>query len=365
MGLPRRTLPAPTAARRPRCPKVIKFGSDFSGLDAAAAALKRMRVLHQCVFASDVLNASRTILLHVHKPTKIFTDILERTAEQEEPVDLYVTTPPCQDFSTAGKQTGRDGPRQTGALIKKSLQYVRSHKPRVVIFENVPAMLYKKFKPVLAGILKAFHDLGYKTHHKALDSRHYGLPQDRRRLIIVAIRAKAIKHEFKWPVKQQPTPSVNEALDPWKPTDKAGRLPSGSRQQEACKRAYKECYQRGHDARVIPILVDIGASPKYMTYGIDEAKTITRTRGGDGGPWISTRGRLTTPAELMRLQGFTKEDVPWEAAGISQRQVGQLIGNAVSVNTIGCVLEEALWSAGLVMKRVTFPRSMAALQGDQ
>ena len=62
----------------------------------------------------------------------------------------------------------------------------------------------------------------------------------------------------------------------------------------------------------------------------------------------------------MRLQGFTKEDVPWEAVGISQRQVGQLIGNAVSVNTIGCVLEEALWSAGLVTMRVTFPRVMAA-----
>ena len=102
-----------------------------------------------------------------------------------------------------------------------------------------------------------------------------------------------------------------------------------------------------------------------MTYGIDKAKTITRTRGGDGGPWISTRGRLTTPAELMKLQGFTKEDVPWEAVGISQRQVGQLIGNAFCVNTIGSVLEEALWSAGLVMKRVTFPRCMAALQGAQ
>ena len=144
----------------------------------------------------------------------------------------------------------------------------------------------KKFKPALDGILKAFHDLGYKTLHKALGSRHYGLPQDRRRLIIVAIRANAVEQKFKWP-EQQPAPSVHRALGPWKPTDKAGRLPSASRQQEACKRAYKECYQCGLDARVIPILVDIGASPKYTTYGVDEAKTMTRTRGGDGGPWIS------------------------------------------------------------------------------
>ena len=67
----------------------------------------------------------------------------------------------------------------------------------------------------------------------------------------------------------------------------------------------------------------------------------------------------------MRLQGFTKEDAPWETVGISQRQVGQLIGNAVSVNISRCVLEKALWSAGLVMQRANFPRSVAALQGAQ
>ena len=114
MVLPRRTLLVPTVARRPRCPNVI------SGLDAAAAALKRMRVPHQCVFASDLLKARQRILRYVHKRTNISTDILERTADQEEPADPYVTTPPCQYFSTVGKQTGKDGPRQMGALIKKA-----------------------------------------------------------------------------------------------------------------------------------------------------------------------------------------------------------------------------------------------------
>ena len=94
-----------------------------------------------------------------------------------------------------------------------------------------------------------------------------------------------------------------------------------------------------------------------MTYGIDGAKTITGTRGGSGGPWIST-------AELMKLQGFTKEDVLYEAVCLSKRQVGRLIGNAASVNTIGRVLEEGLWSAGFVMKRVRFTRRMAALHGQ-
>ena len=139
----------PRGPRRPRALKVIKLGSDFTGLDAAAAALNRMQVPHHCVFASDLLMASQKILQQVYQPKHIFTNILDRMADQEEPVDIYVTTPPCQDFSSAGKQTGKDGPHTTGALITKSMQYVRAHKPRIVIFENVLAMLHKKFHRLL------------------------------------------------------------------------------------------------------------------------------------------------------------------------------------------------------------------------
>ena len=187
--------------RRPRCPKVIKLGSDFSGMDGAAAALRRMNIPHRCVFVSDPFPASQKILRHVCKPDKIFSDILLRTADEERPVDVYVTTPPCQDFSSAGKRVGKDGPRQTGSLIKKSLTYCRAHKPRVVIFENVLAMYHRRHRPVLLGILKAFKQLGYTTHHDALDSWDYGLPQDRRRLVVVAIQTHAMKYPFKWPEK--------------------------------------------------------------------------------------------------------------------------------------------------------------------
>ena len=346
--------------RRPRCPKVVRFGSDFSGLDAGAVALRRMQIPHTVVFASDILKSSHKILQHVHQPKKLFTDILTRTADQEESVDVYVTTPPCQDVSSAGLQSGMNGPRRTGALISKSMKYVQAQKPRLVIFENVIGLTHKKFKPVLGGILKSFQSLGYTAHHNVLNSRDYGVPQDRRRVIIVAIRTDCIiaNRPFKWP-DARPAPGISAALDPWVSTDKVGRLPLAPRQKDACRRAYKECYERGCDARVTPILVDIGSSRKFWVYGVNEAKTITRARGGDGGPWISTRGRQTTTRELIKLQGFTNADVPWEDVGITRRQVGQLLGNAVTVDTIGCVLAEALWSSGLVTQRVDFPRGMS------
>ena len=56
-----------------------------------------------------------------------------------------------------------------------------------------------------------------------------------------------------------------------------------------------------------------------------------------------------------QMQGFTKADVPFERLGITARQIGMMAGNAVSVNTMGCVLAEGLWSAGLVMEKPEFP----------
>ena len=60
MGLARggatTAAPTPTKVRRPRRPKTIKLGSDFTGLDPAAVALRRMGVPFQVAFASDVAN---------------------------------------------------------------------------------------------------------------------------------------------------------------------------------------------------------------------------------------------------------------------------------------------------------------------
>ena len=61
-----------------------------------------------------------------------------------------------------------------------------------------------------------------------------------------------------------------------------------------------------------------------------------------------------------KAQGFLLSDCPYIEAGVSTRQVGLMVGNAVAVNVIGCVLQEALWSAGLLMERRIFPINLKA-----
>ena len=139
MGLQRgsaATAPRRASHRRPRCPKSIKYGSDFSGMDAAAVAMKRLTVDVTVEFASDTDAACRKVLEAVHAPQIIYPDVMGVDVESKPPVDVYVWTPPRQDFSSAGKKKGAKGPRKTGSLMSKSLAYIKAKKPRVAIFDD-------------------------------------------------------------------------------------------------------------------------------------------------------------------------------------------------------------------------------------
>ena len=102
-------------------------------------------------------------------------------------------------------------------------------------------------------------------------------------------------------------------------------------------------------------MVDIVCSDRFATYGINIARTLTKTRGQCGGPWVSSRGRRVTLHEMMRLQGFSKKDIPQAELDLSDRQIGGMMGNAVTVHTMGAILSEALHSAGLTKTKVPFP----------
>jgi len=345
------------AARQLRVPRVVKFGSDFSGCDAGAVAMKRMAVSHEVVFCSDTDKICRDVLCNADPPPKkVYHDILLRKKAEYNYVDVYVTTPPCQDLSQNGSGAGPDGPKRTGKLIAKSLDYIKAKLPRLVILENVPTLSYKKYSKLRGGIIKFLEAQNYKVFKSILNSAKYGIPQERKRFFMVAIRRDSYKYSFKWPKINAKVPSVATILDKELPTDKAGRLPATARGAELCKRAYKKAVDVGVDPRTTTVCVDVDASDKFWTYGVNVLRTLTRSRGGAGGPWLSTRGRRMTTTELLRAQGFTVVDVPFEELRLSRRMVGQMMGNAVTVNTIGMILQEALWSAGLVSEKKMFPQ---------
>ncbi|MGH3716680.1 MAG: DNA cytosine methyltransferase, partial [Micromonosporaceae bacterium] len=101
-------------------------------------------------------------------------------------LDVLAGGPPCQPFSIAGKRRGLDDPR--GKLIAEFLRLVRETTPEVVLFENVPAVATAHEGKVLYELETELQDMGYKIASGVLLAAAYGVPQNRRRLIVLAVR---------------------------------------------------------------------------------------------------------------------------------------------------------------------------------
>jgi site-specific DNA-cytosine methylase len=338
-----------------RAPKVIRIGCDFSGMCTVGTAMARMFPSKKYVitFASDTLDEAHLLAAHKsgNKPQEFHWDVLDRNLGAMPWNHVYAWTPPCQSFSSNGARAGVNDPR--GSLIGVGVKYVVAHKPRAVFFENVKGLTATKHKSVIKGMQKALKGAGYEVHWKILDAQDHGVPQERQRLIMVALLDP--KRPFSWP-KPSGKVSLDDILDPFNAaTDTPLRMPKGDRPKKLMSKACKGAVAAGVDPSKVPVAIDIDCSERYSTYGINIAKTLTRTRGGSGGPWVSSRGRRSSVNEMLKMQGFDPLEVPWKAAGLSKPQIGQLLGNAVPVPMIGKVLAEAMYSAGLVATKPVWP----------
>lgn len=119
-----------------------------------------------------------------------------------------IASPPCQDFSLAGKRAGIEGER--GQLIREVLRWSEGLRPEWIACEQVPPAL-----PVWRDYETELRKLGYSTWSGVLNAADYGVPQTRRRAILVASRMGSIgppnpTHD------REPMPSLfADELQPW------------------------------------------------------------------------------------------------------------------------------------------------------
>src|SRR5690554_5902700 len=123
--------------------KQINIGSDFSGIGAFDHAVKRVCDREQIkvnnIFACDMDKFARqAYLANNDAPGYYPTDVYEREITKES-LDIYMTSPPCQAFSLAGKRKGKDDER--GILFFNSHEFIKKNNPRFFIFENVKGLL--------------------------------------------------------------------------------------------------------------------------------------------------------------------------------------------------------------------------------
>jgi len=99
-------------------------------------------------------------------------------------IDIIIGGPPCQGFSHAGKRLV-DDPRNF--LFKEFVEIVKQVKPKVVVLENVEGILTMNKGKSFEGIKESFRELGYRLDGRKLHAVKYGVPQKRKRVVIIGV----------------------------------------------------------------------------------------------------------------------------------------------------------------------------------
>lgn len=203
----------------------IKVGSDFSGVGAFNQALIRLGIEFEEVFACDMDKYARQTFIHNYgEPAYYPTNVYEREIPTES-LDIYMTSPPCQAFSLAGKRLGKDDKR--GILFFNSHEFIQVNKPRYFIFENVKGLLsddggktFSEWVNLLGGksvngnpVLFPYEDaVPYHLYWQVLNAKEHGVPQNRERVFLVGIRDDA-DNNFRFPIEEPLTKRLKDVLE--------------------------------------------------------------------------------------------------------------------------------------------------------
>ena len=187
---------------------MLKLLSLFSGIGAFEKALENIGEPYELVNYCEIDKyASKAYsLIHNLDENMNLKDVCAiRTEHLPKDIDVITYGFPCQDISISGKQKGfidEDGDLTRSGLFFEALHIIEQTKPKIAIAENVKALTSKKFTAEFKIVLDSLNDAGYKNYWAVLNSKDYGIPQNRERVFIISIRDD-IDHGFQFPKKYE------------------------------------------------------------------------------------------------------------------------------------------------------------------
>ena len=132
-----------------------------------------------------------------------------------DPIDLIVGGPPCQAYSLVGRARKSMEGNPRNYLFRYYIEFLKHYKPKCFVFENVVGLLSaadKNGNKYLDMMIEGFKDAGYTTSYETINTRMLGIPQARKRIIIIGVRGKK---KFEYP-KMRGKPfkyTIKEMLD--------------------------------------------------------------------------------------------------------------------------------------------------------
>lgn len=359
----------------------LRFMDFFSGIGGFRLGLERAGF--KCVGYCDCDNyANKLYKSFFDTSEELFFDDIRKIKTEELPnFDILCAGFPCQSFSIAGKRRGFDDTR--GTMFFEVARILKDKRPRYFILENVKGLLNHDGGKTFQTILKILSDLGYQTQWQLLNSKFFGVPQNRERVYIVGCYGTECAGKI-FPISGGDSENIVK-IGLKQVAETVGNL-QGSRIYTpdgigSCLVANagsgktglyfinKPRFDKYKESDIVETLKVGGDTPlmkirngtKKCYYvatagdGINLAYQNSKTRRGRVGKGCSQtldtncnmgiidgyKIRRLTPLECFRLQGFPDEMVETaKRLGIADTHLYKMAGNAVTVNVVEAVAKK-------------------------
>ena len=298
--------------------KVISLFSGSGGLDLGFLATGKFEI----IFANDFNYSACETYAHNIGNHIMCEDITKLNKIPN--ADIIIGGPPCQGFSTANPLRSFDDPRNQ--LFKEYSRIIKDVKPKLFLMENVSGMVTMEKGKVFKLIKKELTSCGYTLYDSLLNAKDYGVPQSRRRMIIIGVR-NDINAKFEFPkpthneenyvtvgatIINKPIPKTNPNHKVSKITDlnlkRVKYIPEGG--------SMKDCPENLQNNS------DLNRAMRRL-HSNKESYTIVHNNCDHY--YHPTENRRITIREMARLQGYPDDYIFLGSKSEQSRQVGNSV----------------------------------------
>ncbi|CKL47857.1 type II DNA modification methyltransferase [Streptococcus pneumoniae] len=294
----------------------MKFLNLFAGIGGFRLGMESAG--HECIGFCEIDKFARASYKAIHD-TKGEIELHDITTVSDDTirgigsVDIICGGFPCQAFSIAGNRRGFEDTR--GTLFFEIARFASILRPKYLFLENVKGLLNHENGVTFETIISTLDELGYNVEWQVLNSKNFGVPQNRERVFIIGhLRRERTRRIFPLSGKNQST--SNQSVM------KIGNInPSGNGMNG-------EVYQA--DGLAPTLTTNKGEGQKIAINSYHENNHLS-----DG-----FRIRKLTPKECWRLQGFPDWAFDKAQEVNSNSQLYKQAGNSVTVNVIAAIAKE-------------------------
>ena len=338
----------------------LRVLENFAGIGTQRMALENLGITHEVVGITEIDKFAIKSYEAIHGAVNNLGDISKVDPNDVPDHDLFIYSYPCQDISTSGKLKGFErGSGTRSGLLWECEKVIRAKKPKYLLMENVKNLVSKKFKAGYEDWLQTLEELGYTNYWKVLNSKDFGIPQNRERVFCVSILGEHEPYEFPEPTELEfKVADILEENVPEKfylDSDRARKLTSTVTDRDSIKWVTKNNVPSG---KSFAIGASRGRNPENTsdrTVGIPTEQRLEINKHGisntittvqkdnyvveNTGEGVSFAIRKLTPKECWRLMGISDDDFDKAQEVNSDTQLYKQAGNAIVVNVLEALFE--------------------------